>query len=172
MTQHHRWSFFIQNQRIQRINTLLITWFGCGLVPKAPGTMGTLGTVPLAWVLALYTPWSWRVAIAIVMTVLACFLVGLDQLITTQKDPQYVVIDETVGFLWSTAWIPAQGPSFVLAFALFRLFDVIKPLPASTFDRASKTAPSPWMRGAHIVLDDVVAGFYAAWACQLAQALL
>ena len=149
------------------ILTSIITWFGCGLVPKAPGTMGTIGTLPLAWICSAYLPISIRVAFATFVTLFACWTVGLDQRRTSARDPQYVVIDETAGFLWSTAWLPARWETFAVAFLLFRLLDVLKPFPANFFDRSSKTAPGAMARGAHIVLDDVIAGWYSAWIAWL-----
>lgn len=153
------------HRAIYLINKTLITWFGCGLVPKAPGTAGTIGTIPLAWYLSLHTSIDFRIFMASLVTLIACLTAGFDQTFTKSRDPQYVVIDETAGFLWSCAWIPARADLFLAAFIFFRAFDVWKPFPANFFDRSSKTSTSPWARGAHIVFDDVFAGFYAAACC-------
>jgi len=72
-----------------------------------------------------------------------------------RKDPQIVVVDEVVG-----QWLTLAGAmrlnwrSLLLAFALFRLFDILKPLPVRLFERIPG--------GAGIVLDDMMAGVYGA----------
>jgi phosphatidylglycerophosphatase A len=148
------------------LNRALITWFGCGKVPVAPGTAGSVGALPLCWILAANTTLSFRIVVALGMTAIAILGSAQDQTEGTNRDPQYIVVDEVAGMLWSTlllapAWLP-----MLVGFALFRVFDVLKPFPANLFDRSSKTSPSPFRRGAHIVLDDVVAGLYAMLVLQ------
>ncbi|MBI3541930.1 MAG: phosphatidylglycerophosphatase A [Deltaproteobacteria bacterium] len=143
---------------------MLITWFGCGLVPLAPGTAGSIGALPLCWALAMYAPLWVRLVVAIGVTAIAILGSAQDQLETATKDPQYIVIDEVAGMLWTTLLLDAQSPLSLglgIGFVLFRIFDMTKPPPANLFDRASKTSPSTFRRGAHIVLDDVVAGLYS-----------
>lgn len=133
--------------------TVLATWFGCGFVPLAPGTAGTLGAIPLYLVLRSSGP----AAVLIVATALA--VVGIwaaDHVIakTGLKDPQIVVIDEVVGVLITLA---ASGPtwtSVVLGIVLFRIFDQWKPWPA----RALEALPG----GLGVMMDDVAAGVWGA----------
>lgn len=148
------------------VNRLLITWFGCGKVPVAPGTAGSIGALPLCWLLSAQADFSLRLSIAVGMTALAILGAGQDQRETSSRDPQYVVVDEVAGMLWSTLLTPAAWQPMLAAFGLFRLFDVLKPFPANWFDRKSKSAPSALHRGAHIVLDDVVAGLYVLLVMQ------
>lgn len=144
-----------------KLNRLVITWFGCGRVPVAPGTAGSIGAIPLCWLFSEYTPVSVRLSFAIGMTAIAIIGAAQDQLETSAKDPQYVVIDEVAGMLWTTLLAPGTWTAMIAGFALFRVFDVLKPFPANLFDRSSKTSPSWFRRGAYIVLDDVVAGLYS-----------
>jgi phosphatidylglycerophosphatase A len=133
--------------------TVLATWFGCGFVPLAPGTAGTLGAIPLYLVLRSSGP----AAVLFVATALA--VVGIwaaDHMIakTGLKDPQIVVIDEVVGVLVTLA---ASGPtwtSVVLGVVLFRIFDQWKPWPA----RALEALPG----GLGVMMDDVAAGVWGA----------
>jgi phosphatidylglycerophosphatase A len=67
-----------------------------------------------------------------------------------------IVIDEVLGYLTAVAFLPFTWRTALLAFLLFRLFDIAKPWPASRLDR--------WKTGLGVVLDDVAAGLYA-WAC-------
>lgn len=108
-----------------------------------------------------------RVIFAIGLTAIAILGAAQDQNEGDKKDPQYVVVDEVAGMLWTTVAAGASWLPMLLAFGLFRVFDVLKPFPASVFDRASKTSPTAFRRGAHIVLDDVVAGLYSLLVLQL-----
>lgn len=151
----------------KKIKTLLITWFGCGWVPVAPGTAGSVGALPLCWLFGAYATIYERIVFAIGMTCIAIIAAAQECIENPEiRDPGYIVIDEVAGMLWSTIALTAVWPSswlsFLIAFVLFRIFDVVKPYPARFFDQCSKTSPSAFRRGMHIVLDDVVAGLYAA----------
>lgn len=146
-------------------NRALITWFGCGLVPVAPGTAGSIGALPLCWAMATYAPLWARIVFATGMTAIAILGSAQDQIELAKsgseaRDPQYIVVDEVAGMLWTTLFATPTVYALGAGFVLFRIFDVLKPLPANLFDRASKTSPSAFRRGAHIVLDDVIAGIY------------
>jgi phosphatidylglycerophosphatase A len=145
---------------------MLITWFGCGRVPVAPGTAGSVGALPLCWLLAVNTDLTFRIAFACGMTAIAILGSAQDQKEGDRRDPSYVVIDEVAGMLWATLLAPPAWLPFLAAFVLFRALDVLKPFPANFFDRRSKTSPGAIGRGAHIVLDDVVAGLYSALILQ------
>jgi phosphatidylglycerophosphatase A len=137
----------------QRVAYVLATWFGCGLVPLAPGTAGTLGAIPLFLVLRSSGP----VAVLFVASILT--IVGVwaaDHVIarTGQQDPQIVVIDEVVGVLITLAASAPTWTSLVLGVVLFRIFDQWKPWPA----RALESLPG----GYGVVMDDVAAGVWGA----------
>jgi phosphatidylglycerophosphatase A len=132
---------------------VLATWFGCGLVPLAPGTAGTLAAVPLYLVLRSSGP----AAVLFVAVVLA--IVGIwaaDHVIakTGLKDPQIVVIDEVVGVLVTLAASRPTWSSVVLGVVLFRVFDQWKPWPA----RSLEGLPG----GLGVMMDDVAAGVWGA----------
>lgn len=145
----------------RKMNRALITWFGCGHAPFAPGTAGSVGALPLCWALAMYVPLPVRIVIAVGFTAIAVLAAAQDQIDAKAKDPCYVVIDEVCGMLWTTLLAPPAWAALLAGFVLFRLFDVLKPFPANLFDRSSKTSSSWFRRGTNIVLDDVVAGFYS-----------
>ena len=139
---------------------------GAGLVPKAPGTMGTLVAVPLA---LLIREWP---APAKLCVWLGLLLAGtwaakvFDELMDT-GDNQCIVIDEVVG-LGITSWTLSQvswGPAWIAAFVLFRLFDIVKIFPVRLVDQWSKkkahekTPLARWWGGFGVMADDVMAGF-------------
>lgn len=134
---------------------LISTWFGCGLLPKAPGTWGSLGALPCGALIAwLGGPWLLLAASGLVLAL------GLWSSARTAKalgshDPGPVVVDEVVG-QWLALLPVSQAYLFYLpAFIAFRVFDILKPWPASWAD---KRLPGAW----GIMMDDVFAGLYAA----------
>ena len=142
---------------------VLATWFGSGLAPRAPGTVGTLATVPLAAAL-VFAPWPWLPATALLVTAAGVWAAGRHAEAAGSKDPQEVVIDESAGYLWACCGAVAGWPTLLAAFVLFRAFDILKPWPVSALERL----PGGW----GIVMDDVMAGLLAAIVLALAQGLL
>ncbi len=136
---------------------LLATWFGCGYAKRAPGTVGTLGALPLVY--ALHT-------LGIVPYWLGTFLVTAvgvwastrTSLELGEEDPQSVVIDEVSGVMIAVGI--ASGLAFrsslvsaAVAVVFFRVFDIWKPGPIDSV----QSLP----RGFGIMADDVLAGIAA-----------
>lgn len=140
--------------RMQDWVVWLSTWFGSGRLRPMPGTMGSLAAIPLGYyICAQGGPFLLATA------ALALFLVGTVAADRFGKksgvaDDQSIVVDEVVG-MWIAA-IPAENSwlMWMIAFFLFRLFDVYKPWPASYYDNRSRN-------GYDTMMDDVVAGIYA-----------
>jgi phosphatidylglycerophosphatase A len=126
---------------------------GSGLAPWAPGTFGTLAALPLFWVLH-QSSLSVQILLVIAAFVLGIWACGLTGRHLGQHDSGHIVWDEIAGFLLVLIFTPA-GPLWVLyAFALFRLFDIWKPLPISWLDATVKG-------GLGVMLDDLLAAGYA-----------
>lgn len=135
---------------------MITSWFGTGHLPYAPGTWGSLAALPFAWVIAYaFGPTGLLIAslIALGVGIWATHIVLRS---SASKDPSHIVIDEVVG-----QWIallpaaPGEPWPWIAAFLAFRLFDIVKPWPASHFDRKVAGATG-------VVMDDVFAGLYAA----------
>jgi len=127
--------------------------FGSGLAPKAPGTFGTLAAIPLVVSLSFCPPW---LVIGILLA-LALLAVYVCQVVTDDigvEDHGSIVIDEVVGFAITMWAVPLDFVSLCVGFALFRLFDILKPWPIRWFDRNIHG-------GLGIMLDDIVAGILA-----------
>lgn len=148
------------------------TWFGLGLMPKASGTFGSLGALPLVWLLVYAGYGVGALFIAAAML----FFAGVwatHQIISGQKDkdPSKVVIDEVVGQILSFALVwpeldTVAGWKFYLAgFVLFRFFDICKMGPVKFFDRRVHNA---W----GVMLDDVFAGIIAALCLYAGRGIL
>lgn len=141
--------------------TLLATWFGCGLSPKAPGTIGSLGAVPFAALIAFAAGPDLAGPVLAAAAILL-FLVGIPvsaayAQATGRDDPGAVVIDEVVGVWLTLAVAPLDPVAYAAGFLAFRLFDIAKPFPVSLADRRVGG-------GLGIMLDDVVAAGYSALA--------
>jgi len=136
------------------INIMLATWFGAGLVRPAPGTAGSLAAIPFGFAI-LYFGGIQSLLIAIaVLFVLGTIAATKFAKLSGKHDDKTIVVDEVVG-MWIAA-IPAgtHWELWVIAFVLFRIFDIKKPWPVSYFDRIEKP-------GFPVMMDDVVAGFLA-----------
>jgi phosphatidylglycerophosphatase A len=127
--------------------------FGSGLSPKAPGTMGTLAALPMIllahglgiplWILFLIT------------TIAGIWLADKSSKALGVHDHPGIVIDEFAGMMLTLLFIPLSWISVLLGFALFRLFDIWKPWPIRVIDEKVHG-------GLGIMLDDLLAGLYAA----------
>ena len=134
--------------------------FGAGLAPRAPGTFGTLVAIPLVWLLLLFLPPLLVAFLAIpafFVGVWACNVTGADLGI---EDHGSMVIDEVVAFMPMCALslpgaLATRNPVLLaVAFALFRLFDIVKPPPIRALEKNVRG-------GFGVMVDDVVAAFYA-----------
>lgn len=136
--------------------------FGAGLAPTAPGTFGTLVGIPFFFAL-FWLPWPVYVASTALLFLFGCWVCGASSRLLQVHDYPGFVFDEIVGFLITCIpLLPGlQGPDWplvfglVAAFALFRLFDILKPWPIRLLDRHVHG-------GLGIMIDDAVAGAVAA----------
>lgn len=132
----------------------LATWFGCGLSPRAPGTVGSLGAVPLHLLLALAPP-AVHAAAAVAIAALGVWAAQQYALGCGQRDPQRVVIDEVAGTVIAMGLV-RHAPLSVQCAALvaFRLFDIFKPWPIRRLEHLEPP-------GVGIMFDDLLAGVFA-----------
>ncbi|MHB8253517.1 MAG: phosphatidylglycerophosphatase A family protein [Acidiferrobacter sp.] len=135
----------------------LATGFGVGRFPKAPGTAGSLLGLVLWWPLSfLSAPWYGLCLVAALsLGIVASGRAALDLGVI---DPPMVVWDEVVGMGVALFAVPHGFLSWFAAFGLFRLFDITKPPPIRRIERLPG--------GYGIMLDDVLAGIYAALCLQ------
>jgi phosphatidylglycerophosphatase A len=135
-----------------RLALVVATAGGVGFIPFAPGTFGSLVGLLVHAALVPAPPWSGPAVI------LGLFGVGTWAASEAERhlgttDPGPVVIDEVVGMLVSLAAVDAGLAGAATAFVLFRLFDIVKPFPASRLERLHG--------GLGIIADDAMAGIYA-----------
>lgn len=132
---------------------MIATWFYLGKLPKAPGTWGTIGAIPLVIGFHYLGALPYMMA-TVIFTALAMIVSHLYVTQAGVQDPKEVVIDEVVGFLITMMWLPMTWQAWAAGFALFRTLDILKPPPISTMDRKIKG-------GVGVVADDIMAGIIA-----------
>jgi phosphatidylglycerophosphatase A len=145
-----------------KIALIIATYCGFGLSPKAPGTVGSLATLPLAFLVCYNFGLCGLLiaaAISIVIGIPAIAAVISNQ---ADKDPKKVVIDEVAGQLLSFVFLAdylrgncCAWQIYLFGFAFFRFFDICKMGPVKFFDSKVKNAYG-------VMFDDVCAGLLAA----------
>ncbi|MBL8522153.1 MAG: phosphatidylglycerophosphatase A [Betaproteobacteria bacterium] len=143
---------------------LLAFGFGAGLMPKAPGTWGTLVAFPIFAAVQMLG------MSAVICTAALFFLAGIWASAVAGRalgvsDHGGIVIDEIAAFLLVLAFTPHGLAWWLIAFLLFRVFDIFKPWPINVADRTIKG-------GFGVMFDDLLAAGYAIAAILLLRPLL
>lgn len=140
----------------------LATLFGLGYWPVAPGTLGSLATLALAWLLESR-------GLSLAVPVLAALLIPIGVWAAGRvcaqlgdADPSLVVVDEAAGMFLSLSFLPGGWEMGVAAFLLFRILDIVKPWPAN----ALEALPG----GLGVMADDLICGLYTNVLLQIAAA--
>lgn len=143
----------------------IATGFGSGFWPIGPGTAGTVvGLGMLIW----FFDQAWSPLLLLVFWS-ALFFIGVWAATrVSQKegvnDHGSIVIDEVLGIALATGGSIGWGVEAIVAFVLFRFFDIVKIPPVKAIDRWSKkgSREHPWITGFGIIADDLAAGVQAA----------
>ncbi|WP_347156852.1 phosphatidylglycerophosphatase A family protein [Pontibacter chitinilyticus] len=144
-----------------QVHKLVSTSLGIGYIGKGGGTVAAVATC-LCWYLAQQAGADrlviWYPSVTLLLTVLGIWSAGKVEPLWG-KDDKKVVIDEVAGMCISLLFIPVTLPSVLLGLALFRFFDIVKPL----YIRRLEKVGGGW----GVMLDDVVAGIYSNLILQL-----
>lgn len=135
--------------------------FGAGLSPKAPGTAGTVVAVFLYLAIVQFLWLYSYLALVVGAFVIGVYLCGKTAQDMGEHDHGGIVWDEFVGYWVTMFMVPVTWYWVIAGFALFRLFDILKPFPIGWLDKKVHG-------GLGIMLDDVVAGLYALIVLQVA----
>lgn len=133
--------------------------FGSGLMPKAPGTFGTIAAIPVFILFSQFDLWLFVLMTAIV-SIMGVYICSYTSKALGVHDHSGIVIDEIAGFLITMIAVPAEWLWMFLGFVLFRFFDILKPWPISWIDKNIQG-------GFGIMFDDVVAGLLALLSLHL-----
>jgi phosphatidylglycerophosphatase A len=132
---------------------ILAFGFGTGLSPYAPGTVGSLVGVLFAW-LSRDLGLAIQCGIAAVIIAAGIWICGESARRIGVHDHGGIVWDEIAGMYVTLLAAPATIPAWILAFGLFRAFDILKPWPIRDLDHRLGG-------GVGIMLDDLAAALYA-----------
>lgn len=138
--------------------------FGSGYAPVAPGTFGSLAAVPLILLMAMLPIFPY-LAITVVACVIGIYLCEQTAIRMNVHDHPAIVWDEVAGMMVTFIAVPLSWQSLLIGFALFRLFDIVKPWPIRVIDKRVHG-------GLGIMLDDILAGVFACVLTHLALANL
>ena len=150
---------------IKKINTLFVTMFGLGRIPKIPGTLGSLISVIFLYILFHILDLSSTLicVFLIIIFIFSFVAVALHIKDSTNKDPKEVVIDEFIGqsipiYMYEISHGTEKSSDEAIifygaCFILFRFFDIVKPFPVNFFDKKFKNSFG-------VIMDDICAGFY------------
>lgn len=144
-----------KNQGPSVLTTMFLSWFWSGKAPKAPGTFGSLATLPLIYLLHyLQINIYGLLALIVALYIAAVVVTEKVQQKFHLHDPQWIVIDEVIGMLITWSFVmTVEFHTIFLVFSSFRLFDIMKIWPASYFDRLH--------HGVGTITDDVISALYA-----------
>lgn len=140
---------------LNKISFFFGSWFYLGKAKYASGTFGTLGALPFAWFILQYFGMTGLIIASIVVSILGIFISDNISKNMGIKDPGVIVIDEVAGVFISLIPAMLTPMSFIIGFALFRLFDISKPWPVSWADKKVEG-------GLGVMLDDIIAGIIGA----------
>ena len=150
---------------IKTLNTLFVTMFGLGKIPKIPGTFGSLATVIILYLFFHTLNVSSNI---ILISLIIIFIYSFSAVAShikdnENKDPKEVIIDEFIGqsipiYLYEISHGTEKSSDeavifYGICFVLFRFFDIAKPFPVSFFDKNFKNSFG-------VIMDDVCAGLY------------
>jgi len=143
-----------------RMSECVVTCLWLGKLPLAPGTWGTLGAAGVhalaAWLIGTDNNPYLLPALAALATLASVVYCAWAERFYGKPDPSSFVIDEAAGYLLTVSFFPGTNQLYVgiLAFVFFRAFDILKPFPIRRLEKVGG--------GFGIVLDDLLAGLYAA----------
>jgi phosphatidylglycerophosphatase A len=128
--------------------------FGVGVVPLAPGTLGTLLGFPIYYGLAAIMTDQMLLVCIVLSFVAGIWFCGVTGRNLGVHDHGGMVWDEIAAFMLVLFFVPPEPLWQAFAFLLFRLFDILKPPPIRRLDQGIRN-------GFGVMLDDLVAAFYA-----------
>ena len=150
---------------LKKINSLFVTMFGIGKLPRIPGSYASLATVILLYLLfhIFSVPANTFLFFLVAIFIISLFAVNLYIKDLSNKDPKEVVIDEFIGqsipiYMYEISHSTEKSFDeaiifYGVCFILFRFFDIVKPFPVNFFDKKFKNSFG-------VIMDDICAGFY------------
>ncbi len=143
----------LQRAKIRISASIIISsLFFTGYIPLAPGTLGTL--VALIFLMIFKIEGFVFYGFLLFIFILGVYVSDKAELALDERDSRHIVIDEFAGYMVSMAGVIPQWKNLLIAFLLFRFFDVLKPFPIRSIERRLSG-------GFAIMIDDIMAGLYS-----------
>lgn len=142
----------------------LASGFYSGYIPKAPGTFGTLSSIPIYFLLsALAATVPYLVSVGM-FALFSSYIAAQAERLWAERDCPKIVLDEWTGFFVTMIAIPPSFGTVAAGFSLFRFFDILKPFPIGYAERMPG--------GAGVVLDDIIAGSFSCLVLHLSLGII
>lgn len=129
--------------------------FGSGVLPKMPGTWGTVVAIPIYMLIMNFPLWLYAL-VTLLVIIAGIFICDITEREIGIHDYKGIVIDEIAGYLLTMFAVPLGWFWIIAGFILFRIFDIWKPWPIYWLDRKVSG-------GFGTMVDDLLAAVYA-WA--------
>jgi len=163
---------------VDQLALIIATGFGVGFIPFAPGTFGSiLGLLIAYFLISVFSPdvillQNSIIIVSVIITILGIWASTRAEKIFDQKDAGQIVLDEVCGqlisFLFIAPYLRRLGGQWIwwgiAGFILFRALDILKPYPLKELEQVRG--------GLGVMLDDIIAGLYAAVILSIALLLI
>ncbi len=140
-------------QKDLTIHKILASGFGSGFSKFAPGTVGTLVAIPFSLFFNYNLNSTFYFFLILFLIIYSSFICYEIQNFYNETDPSWIVLDEIIGFFIATFTVKITFLNYLLAFLIFRFFDIIKPLGIKKIEEKLNC-------GFDVILDDCLAGVY------------
>ena len=137
----------------RKISYNFSTSFGVGNSKIFPGTLASLITLPIVWLIKYFFSLNFFLIVLLFYSIISYFLIKICIKNVTDKDPKYIVADEHIGQSIALIFCDQNIFDYLVSFILFRFFDIVKPFPINLIDKKVKNAYG-------VILDDVLAGIF------------
>ena len=137
----------------KRISFLFSSSFGIGNSKLFPGTVASLLTLPIVWLIRDFFSLNSFLIILLFYSITSYILIKVCIKHISDKDPKYIVADEHIGQSISLIFCDQKIFDYLISFIFFRFFDIVKPFPINLVDKHLKNASG-------VILDDVLAGVF------------
>ncbi len=137
----------------KKISYYFSSSFGVGNSKLFPGTLASLITLPIVWLIRDFFSLNFFLIILVFYSLISYFLIKICIKNIEDKDPKYIVTDEHIGQSISLIFCDQEILDYITSFILFRFFDIFKPFPIYLVDKYVKNAFG-------VIFDDVLAGIF------------
>ena len=135
------------------ISLLISTLFGLGHFSRFPGTIASFVTLPIFWSLSIHISHTNLIILFVILTILSFLIIHLALKVINEKDPGFIVLDEFIGQFIALLFCNGTFSAYIVAFIIFRIFDILKPFPISFFDKLNNSFG--------VLMDDIIAGLFS-----------